>query len=91
MVIVFKPPTLVFLLTLFLFPLAGIMFTDYVVTKDGYESQFAVNYLGHFLLTHLLLPRLKAAGKDGRAARVINVSSSAHHFGWFQLSDLQGK
>jgi NAD(P)-dependent dehydrogenase (short-subunit alcohol dehydrogenase family) len=78
-------------LTLFLFHLAGIMFTDYVVTKDGYESQFAVNYLGHFLLTHLLLPRLKAAGKDGRAARVINVSSSAHHFGWFQLSDLQGK
>jgi dehydrogenase/reductase SDR family protein X len=70
---------------------AGIMFTPYSLTKDGFESQFAVNYLGHFLLTHLLLPRLREAGKDGQAARIINLSSSAHSFGWFAINDLQAK
>ena len=67
------------------------MFTPYTLTKDGFESQFAVNYLGHFLLTHLLMPRLVAAGKADKAARIINVSSSAHSFGCFDLNDLQGK
>lgn len=70
---------------------AGIMFTPYTFTKDGFESQFAVNYLGHFLLTHLLMPRLVAAGKADKAARIINVSSSAHSFGCFDINDLQGK
>lgn len=67
------------------------MFTPYVLTKDGFESQFAVNYLGHFLLTHLLMPRLLAAGNKDQAARVINLSSTAHAFGWFEINDLQAK
>jgi dehydrogenase/reductase SDR family protein X len=71
--------------------LAGIMFAPYSLTKDGFESQFAVNYLGHFLLTHLLMPRLIAAGKKGQAARILNISSTAHSFGWFELNDLQAK
>lgn len=48
------------------------------VTEDGYEFQFEVNYLGHFLLVNLLLPQLQAAGSPGDPARVISVSSSAH-------------
>ena len=67
------------------------MFVPYKETEDGFETHFAVNYLGHFLLTHLLLPRLKAAGTENKAARVMNVSSSAHAFRWLCLDDLQGK
>ncbi|EFX86945.1 hypothetical protein DAPPUDRAFT_312400 [Daphnia pulex] len=70
---------------------AGIMFTPYVLTKDGFESQFAVNYLGHFLLTHLLMPRLLTAGTKDQPARIINLSSTAHAFGWFEINDLQAK
>ncbi len=40
---------------------------------DGFEYQFATNYLGHFLLTHLLLGKLKAAPK----ARIVNLTSIA--------------
>lgn len=47
-------------------------------TKDGFESQFATNYLGHFLLSHLLLPHLKAAGEENLVSRIVNVSSCAH-------------
>ncbi len=44
------------------------------VTRDGFETTFGVNHLGHFLLTLLLLPLLRAAG----TARIVNVSSVAH-------------
>jgi NAD(P)-dependent dehydrogenase (short-subunit alcohol dehydrogenase family) len=40
-------------------------------SADGHELAFAVNYLSHFLLTHLLLPRLEA----NAPARIVNVSS----------------
>jgi NAD(P)-dependent dehydrogenase (short-subunit alcohol dehydrogenase family) len=42
------------------------------ISRDGYELRFAVNYLSGFLLTHLLLPMLKAAP----SARIVNVSSA---------------
>ncbi len=45
------------------------------VTKHGFELAFGTNHLGHFLLTMLLLPSLRAAGR----ARVVNVSSQAHY------------
>ena len=68
------------------------MFLPYTLTKDGFESHFAVNYLGHFLLTHLLLPCLKAAAvKTGHTARVVNVSSTSQYYNWFQFNDIQAK
>jgi NAD(P)-dependent dehydrogenase (short-subunit alcohol dehydrogenase family) len=45
------------------------------LTQNGFELAFGVNYLGHFLLTNLLLPTLKKT----KNARIINVSSKVHH------------
>ena len=53
---------------------AGIMDCPYWKTEDGFEMQLGVNHLGHFLLTNLLLDRLKAAP----AARIVSVSSVAY-------------
>ena len=44
-------------------------------SRDGHELRFAVNYLAGFLLTHLLLPALKA----GRPSRIVNVASLGQH------------
>jgi NAD(P)-dependent dehydrogenase (short-subunit alcohol dehydrogenase family) len=56
-------------------------------TVDGFERQFAVNHLAPFLLTRLLLDRLKASAPS----RVVNVSSSAHFRGWIDFDDLQSE
>lgn len=57
------------------------------VTDDGLERTFAVNHLAPFLLTTLLLDRLKAS-PDGR---VVTFSSNAHAMGRIDFSDLQGE
>lgn len=57
------------------------------VTEDGIELQWAVNHLAPFLLTNLLLPALAAA----RPARVVTVSSNAHHSAVLRWDDLQMK
>ncbi|GBM12755.1 Retinol dehydrogenase 11 [Araneus ventricosus] len=63
---------------------AGIMMCPESKTVDGFEMQIGVNHLGHFLLTNLLLDRIK----ESSPARVINVSSEAYTFGKVSLSDI---
>ncbi|GAB1863445.1 Dehydrogenase/reductase SDR family member on chromosome X-like isoform X1 [Camponotus japonicus] len=58
---------------------AAVMFSPYKETEDGFEEQWAINYLSHFLLTSLLLPLLKAGGHPGDCSRIVNVTSCAHY------------
>ncbi|CAF1004579.1 unnamed protein product [Adineta steineri] len=55
---------------------AGLIYSPNIYTKDGLNSIMQTNYLGHFLLTNLLLDKLKQC----RSSRIINVSSSAHKY-----------
>jgi retinol dehydrogenase-14 len=57
------------------------------ITADGLEHTFAVNHLAAFLLTNLLLDRLKTSAP----ARVITVSSNAQSLGAIDFEDLQGE
>lgn len=56
---------------------AGVMAVAEAQTAEGFEMQFGVNHLGHWALTALLLKPLL----DAPAARVVTVTSTAHHFG----------
>lgn len=61
---------------------AGKFAHEHAISEDGIEMSFATNYLGHFLLTKLLLKKMMETAKDtGVQGRIINVSSSIH--GWF--------
>ncbi|GJN73800.1 hypothetical protein PLICBS_007883 [Purpureocillium lilacinum] len=64
---------------------AGIMVPPYSLTTDGFESQFAINHLSHFLLTNKLMPKLLAAG----SARVVNVSSIGNCYSGINWDDVQ--
>jgi NAD(P)-dependent dehydrogenase (short-subunit alcohol dehydrogenase family) len=66
---------------------AGIWTTRKVITDEGFESQFAVNHLAPFLLTHLLLDLIKKSP----AGRIINVSSGIHYRGYLDVSDPEFK
>jgi len=59
---------------------AGVLGVPHAVTREGVEMHFATNYLGHFLLTHALLPLL--------TDRVVVVSSREHRSGRIDLDDL---
>lgn len=64
---------------------AGLFNTRFSETVDGIETTLAVNHLAPFLLTNLLLDRLK----ESQPARIVNVSSEAHRFGELDLGDLE--
>uniref|UniRef100_A0AAU2JYH0 Oxidoreductase n=1 Tax=Streptomyces sp. NBC_00049 TaxID=2903617 RepID=A0AAU2JYH0_9ACTN len=67
---------------------AGVMALPYGRTSDGFERQFGVNHLGHFALTGLLLPRLRAAATG---ARIVNVSSGFHALADIALDELDNE
>jgi NAD(P)-dependent dehydrogenase (short-subunit alcohol dehydrogenase family) len=62
---------------------AGVMFTPFGRTADGFEIQFGTNHLGHFELTRLLVPLLTAAN----GARIVNLSSDGHRLSDVDLDD----
>ena len=63
---------------------AGSWFSDFELTEDGVERQWAINHLSPFLLTHLLLPNLQKAPDP----RIINVSSDSHFHGKIHFKDV---
>ena len=63
---------------------AGVMACPLARTADGFEFQFATNHLGHFLLTGLLAPALRA----GAPSRIVNVSSRGHRFSPVVFEDI---
>jgi NAD(P)-dependent dehydrogenase (short-subunit alcohol dehydrogenase family) len=65
---------------------AGVMAIPRRESADGFEMQFAVNHLGHFALTGMLLPTLLRTP----SARIVTVSSSAHRIGSMRFDDLDG-
>ncbi|NWR14962.1 DHRSX reductase, partial [Emberiza fucata] len=70
---------------------AGVMLVPERKTEDGFEEHFGLNYLGHFLLTNLLLDTLKQSGTHSHNARIITVSSATHYVGKLHLNDLQSR
>lgn len=53
---------------------AGVMATPFGRTEDGFETQFGVDHLGHFVFTNIIVPALIAAAP----ARIVCLSSAAH-------------
>lgn len=66
---------------------AGVMAPPRMCTRQGFELQFGVNHLGHYLLTRLLLPLLQAQS----GARVVHVTSGAQYFGRLNFDDPNGE
>jgi retinol dehydrogenase 12 len=66
---------------------AGVLMTQRVMTEDGYETMFQVNYLSQFYLTQLLLDELK----NSPQGRIINLCSSVYRMGKFDPHNLHGE
>ena len=64
---------------------AGIMFPPPSLTVDGYETQFGVNFIGHYVLTALLFPVLQ----NSEHGRVVTLSSMAHRDGKIDFDNLK--
>jgi NAD(P)-dependent dehydrogenase (short-subunit alcohol dehydrogenase family) len=60
---------------------AGIMATPFALTKDGFETQFGTNHLGHFVFVNRIAPLIRKGG------RLINLSSAGHRFSNVDLED----
>lgn len=66
---------------------AGVFGPPFIPTEDGYETTFAVNHLGHFLLTNLLLEKLK----ESAPARIIVVASKLYEKAKINFQNLNGE
>lgn len=66
---------------------AGIMMSPYKMTEDGFENQFATNYLGHFALTGLLLPLLTSTPNS----RIVTLSSLSYKWAEIQFDDFHAQ
>ena len=64
---------------------AGVLLPERSETREGFETSFATNLLGHFLLTNLLVDKLEAP------ARIVNVSSGGMYTQRIRVDDLQMK
>jgi retinol dehydrogenase-12 len=68
----------------FLINNAGVLAPPYTITEEGFELQFGVNYMGHFLLTNLLLRENLLADRS----RIVCLSSHAHYSSKINFEDL---
>ncbi|XP_035702172.1 dehydrogenase/reductase SDR family member on chromosome X isoform X2 [Folsomia candida] len=68
---------------------AGVKDIPYGLTVEGLEQHFQVNYLGHVLLTYMLLPKLHWSAQTDKHGRIVNVSSLEHYGAYPNLSDSQ--
>ena len=66
---------------------AGAFFDRHKLTEDGLERTFALNHMAYFLLTNLLLAKIREAAP----ARIVNVASAAHLGATLDFSDLTGR
>lgn len=67
---------------------AGVMFTPFGRTADGFETQIGVCHLGHFALTEALVPALAAGAAAHGSARVVVLASAGHKMADLDLTDL---
>jgi NAD(P)-dependent dehydrogenase (short-subunit alcohol dehydrogenase family) len=70
---------------------AGGLFSHRARTRDGFETTFQVNHLAPFLLTALLLPRLRETASHGRPVRVVSTGSVANRWGRLRLDDIDSR
>ncbi|XP_072118760.1 polyprenol dehydrogenase isoform X2 [Mobula birostris] len=70
---------------------AAVMLVPQRYTEDEFEEHFGVNYLGHFLLTHLLRDALRQSGSSDYSSRIVTLSSATHYIGEINLNDLQSR
>ncbi len=66
---------------------AGLIMNAFQKTNEGFEMQFGVNHLAHFLLTQLLLEQVRKS----EAGRIVNVSSAAHYRGKIIFDSFKNK
>ena len=64
---------------------AGAVFNKRQETEDGLEMTFALNHMAYFVITNLLLPKLKSGG------RIVSVASNAHRGATLDFDDLQSR
>lgn len=66
---------------------AGVIMEERVLTADGIETTFAVNYLAYFMLSNLLLDSLKRSAPS----RIVNLTSAVHRTVRLDFANLQGE